>query len=88
MHHTGNPRHRPPFGGDRGRGRNGHTNNTNRGGKAHSPPAPHQKPDPSNGKKKKRKTNNLGLVPGDEEDDDLDDEEQRLTEMIGADAPK
>jgi len=48
----------------------------------------HQKPDaPSAGKKKKRKTNTLGLTPGEESDDDVD-EEARLVEMIGADAPK
>ncbi|KAK1774127.1 hypothetical protein QBC45DRAFT_52992 [Copromyces sp. CBS 386.78] len=82
------PRHRPQFGGDRARGRNGNANNnTHRGGKAHSPPAHHQKPDHLNGKKKKRKTNTLGLTPGDEGDEDVEDEEQRLNEMIGADAP-
>ncbi|KAJ1307915.1 hypothetical protein OPQ81_001992 [Rhizoctonia solani] len=38
-------------------------------------------------RKKKRKTNTLGLTPGDESDDDLD-EEAKLSELIGADAPE
>jgi len=50
-----------------------------------------QKPDTSvHVKKKKRKTNTLGLTPGEESSDGegtLDDEEKRLTELLGADAP-
>ncbi|KAI8633468.1 hypothetical protein F5Y19DRAFT_302127 [Xylariaceae sp. FL1651] len=50
-----------------------------------------QKPDAAvHAKKKKRKTNTLGLTPGDESSDGeaaLDDEEKRLTELLGADAP-
>ncbi|KAI1809624.1 hypothetical protein GGS20DRAFT_272147 [Poronia punctata] len=50
-----------------------------------------QKPDTSvHAKKKKRKTNTLGLTPGDESSDGeaaLDEEEKRLTELLGADAP-
>jgi len=54
------------------------------------PNAMHQKPDAASsaGKKKKRKTNTLGLTPGDESDDDDVDEEARLLELIGPDAPK
>ncbi|EAA35924.1 hypothetical protein GE21DRAFT_1720 [Neurospora crassa] len=87
-HNNGHPRHRPQFGGDKVRGRNGHAGGHNsRGGKAFSPPAHHQKHDHSGGKKKKRKTNTLGLTPGDESDEDDENEEERLNEMIGADAP-
>lgn len=85
--HNNHPRHRAQFGGDKFRGRNGHAGgHNNRGGKAHSPPTHHQKPDPAGGKKKKRKTNTLGLLPGEETEDD-ENEEERLNEMIGADAP-
>ncbi|KAI1126234.1 hypothetical protein F5Y10DRAFT_216320 [Nemania abortiva] len=52
---------------------------------------PSQKPDAAvHSKKKKRKTNTLGLTPGDESSEGeggLDDEEKRLTELLGADAP-
>ncbi|KAI0144653.1 hypothetical protein GGR57DRAFT_323559 [Xylariaceae sp. FL1272] len=51
-----------------------------------------QKPDNSAhaNKKKKRKTNTLGLTPGDESSDGeaaIDDEEKRLADLLGADAP-
>lgn len=50
-----------------------------------------QKPDAAvHSKKKKRKTNTLGLTPGDESSEGegaLDDEEKRLSELLGADAP-
>ncbi|KAI1821932.1 hypothetical protein F4861DRAFT_425858 [Xylaria intraflava] len=52
---------------------------------------PSQKPDAAvHAKKKKRKTNTLGLTPGDESSEGeemLDDEEKRLSELLGADAP-
>ncbi|KAI1182659.1 hypothetical protein F5B17DRAFT_176443 [Nemania serpens] len=52
---------------------------------------PSQKPDAAvHSKKKKRKTNTLGLTPGDESSEGeggLDDEEKRLSELLGADAP-
>lgn len=59
----------------------------------------HQKPDANahgnanannanaGGKKKKRKTNTLGLTPGDDSADEEYDEEAKLVEMIGPDAP-
>ncbi|EON97787.1 putative nuclear fragile x mental retardation-interacting protein 1 protein [Phaeoacremonium minimum UCRPA7] len=54
-----------------------------------TPNTHHQKPDAASaGKKKKRKTNTLGLTPGDDSDEDDVDEEAKLTEMIGADAPQ
>lgn len=34
------------------------------------------------------KTNTLGLTPGDESDENDKNEEERLNEMVGADAPK
>ncbi|KAI0404441.1 hypothetical protein F4802DRAFT_228966 [Xylaria palmicola] len=50
-----------------------------------------QKPDAAvHSKKKKRKTNTLGLTPGEESSEGegaLDDEEKRLSELLGADAP-
>lgn len=77
---------RPHFGGDKNRGRN---QNQNKGQPAQTPPTQYQKPDAaSTGKKKKRKTNTLGLTPGDESDEDDENEEQRLNDMYGADAPK
>jgi hypothetical protein len=77
------PRH---FGGDKSRGRN---QNQNKGPSVQTPPIQHQKLDaPSAGKKKKRKTNTLGLTPGDDSDEDDENEEERLNEMIGAEAPK
>ncbi|KAI0543180.1 hypothetical protein GGR58DRAFT_496642 [Xylaria digitata] len=52
---------------------------------------PSQKPDAAvHSKKKKRKTNTLGLTPGDESSEGegtLDDEEKRLSDLLGADAP-
>ena len=75
-------KNRPQFGGDKSR-------NRNRSRPAHTPPTHHQKPDAAPlGKKKKRKMNTLGLTPGDESDEDDENEEQKLNEMIGADAPK
>ncbi|KAI1776730.1 hypothetical protein F4818DRAFT_358576 [Hypoxylon cercidicola] len=47
----------------------------------------HQKSDPAAAKKKKRKTNTLGLTPGDDNSDDDADEEKRLEELLGTDAP-
>lgn len=64
--------------------------NRNRGGPApaQTPPTHHQKPDAASaGKKKKRKTNTLGLTPGDESEEDDENEEEKLTELIGPDAP-
>lgn len=60
------------------------------GGGFQAPPHAHQKPDvaASAGKKKKRKTNTLGLTPGEESDEDELDEEAKLVELIGPDAPK
>ncbi|KAK4649196.1 uncharacterized protein QC761_116830 [Podospora bellae-mahoneyi] len=95
--HTGhNPRHhnrgggfhsnsknRSHFGGDKHRNRN-----QNKGQASQTPPTHHQKPDAASAsKKKKRKTNTLGLTPGDESEEDLENEEERLTELIGAEAP-
>ncbi|KAI0387329.1 hypothetical protein F5Y04DRAFT_239955 [Hypomontagnella monticulosa] len=85
----------------RGHGRGGHTHsnrgshsmNNDRGEKFrhrdHKPhqPLTYQKSDPTAAKKKKRKTNTLGLTPGDEESDEGVDEEKRLEELLGADAP-
>ncbi|KAJ3565557.1 hypothetical protein NPX13_g7462 [Xylaria arbuscula] len=52
---------------------------------------PSQKPDAAvHSKKKKRKTNTLGLTPGDDSSEGegaQDDEEKRLSDMLGADAP-
>ncbi|KAK4189709.1 hypothetical protein QBC35DRAFT_126639 [Podospora australis] len=74
---------RPHFGGDRNRHRN-----QNKGPSAQTPPVQHQKPDAASaGKKKKRKTNTLGLTPGDESEEDIENEEERLNEMYGAEAP-
>lgn len=73
---------RPPFGGDKMR-------NRNRGGHAQTPSSTHQKPESASGsKKKKRKTNTLGLTPGDDSEEDDENEEERLNELIGADAPQ
>ncbi|OTB06552.1 hypothetical protein M426DRAFT_318949 [Hypoxylon sp. CI-4A] len=47
----------------------------------------YQKSDSASAKKKKRKTNTLGLTPGDDDEDDGIDEEKRLGELLGADAP-
>ncbi|ROW01391.1 hypothetical protein VPNG_07594 [Cytospora leucostoma] len=85
--------HRTGFNDNKGRHHN--HNNTNNNSNARKPGGPpstpqthHQKPDAaSTGKKKKRKTNTLGLTPGDESEDDLD-EEAKLSELIGADAPE
>ncbi|KAJ4295667.1 hypothetical protein N0V88_004369 [Collariella sp. IMI 366227] len=74
---------RPHHGGDKNRNRG-----QNKGQATQTPPTQHQKPDAASaGKKKKRKTNTLGLTPGDESDEDDENEEQRLDEMYGADAP-
>lgn len=71
------------FGGDKNRHRN-----QNKGPTAQTPPTQHQKPDAASaGKKKKRKTNTLGLTPGDESEEDIENEEERLNEMYGAEAP-
>ncbi|KAJ9137913.1 Zinc finger transcription factor [Pleurostoma richardsiae] len=83
--HTANNsfRSRPQFGGDKIR------HNKKSGGPPSTPNTQYQKPDAASaGKKKKRKTNTLGLTPGDDSDDDDADEEAKLTEMIGADAPQ
>ncbi|KAK3311232.1 uncharacterized protein B0T15DRAFT_67221 [Chaetomium strumarium] len=81
FHHS-KPRH---LGGDKSRSRN---QNQNKGPSAQTPPIQHQKPDAASaGKKKKRKTNTLGLTPGDDSDEDDENEEERLNEMIGAEAP-
>lgn len=77
-------RGRPHTGGDKMR----HNNHKKPNGVPSTPQGGHQKPDaPSAGKKKKRKTNTLGLTPGDESDDDFN-EEAKLVELIGPDAPK
>ncbi|KAI1176030.1 hypothetical protein F4777DRAFT_578453 [Nemania sp. FL0916] len=80
-------------------GRGGRGGHNNRGEKfrqrEHKPSHgfnPAQKPDAAvHSKKKKRKVGNtLGLTPGDassEDEDGLDDEEKRLSELLGADAP-
>ncbi|KAI6294387.1 hypothetical protein MCOR34_009719 [Pyricularia oryzae] len=76
-------RGRPHTGGDKMR----HNNHKKPNGVPSTPQGGHQKPDaPSAGKKKKRKTNTLGLTPGDESDDDFN-EEAKLVELIGPDAP-
>ncbi|KAI0171980.1 hypothetical protein GGR52DRAFT_449478 [Hypoxylon sp. FL1284] len=92
----------PPYGSSmRGHGRGGyghshrgaHTMNNDRSEKfrhrdqkSHQPLS-HQKSDPAAAKKKKRKTNTLGLTPGDDGSDDDGDEEKRLEELLGTDAP-
>ncbi|KAK7970700.1 hypothetical protein PG988_009773 [Apiospora saccharicola] len=60
-----------------------------RGQRPHHDHSPAQKSDPSSSKKKKRKTNTLGLTPGDGEESEEEsvDEEKRLSELLGADAP-
>ncbi|KAK6841943.1 hypothetical protein PG987_002803 [Apiospora arundinis] len=60
-----------------------------RGQRPHHDHPPAQKSDPSSSKKKKRKTNTLGLTPGDGEESEEEsvDEEKRLSELLGADAP-
>lgn len=83
---------RSGFNDNKGRHHN-HSHNSNNnhrkpGGGPSTPQTHHQKPDAASaGKKKKRKTNTLGLTPGDESEDDLD-EEAKLSELIGADAPE
>ncbi|KAK7908035.1 hypothetical protein PG985_015338 [Apiospora marii] len=88
---------------NRGRGRDGpgafrgrsHHNDRggdkfrHRGQRPHHDHSPAQKSDPSSSKKKKRKTNTLGLTPGDGEESEEEsvDEEKRLSELLGADAP-
>ncbi|KAI2616540.1 hypothetical protein GGR54DRAFT_641560 [Hypoxylon sp. NC1633] len=76
--------------------RGGHAMNGDRGEKfRHRDQKPHQsfnnyqKSDAAaaSAKKKKRKTNTLGLTPGDDDSDDGIDEEKRLEELLGADAP-
>ncbi|KAI0846890.1 hypothetical protein F5Y00DRAFT_254333 [Daldinia vernicosa] len=85
---------------NRGHGRGGHAH-SNRGAmngdrgekfrprdqKPHQPSNNYQKSDHAGAKKKKRKTNTLGLTPGDEDSDDGVDEEKRLEELLGTDAP-
>lgn len=67
----------------------GFHNNGPQGAHAAHPPSHHQKPDAASAaKKKKRKTNTLGLTPGDESDEEEADEESKLVELIGPDAPK
>ncbi|EFW99405.1 zinc finger transcription factor [Grosmannia clavigera kw1407] len=75
---------RPNFGGDKMR------HKKISGGPIKAAPSQHhQKPDAASaGKKKKRKTNTLGLTPGEESDEEDVDEEAKLVEMIGPDAPK
>ncbi|KAK4170130.1 hypothetical protein QBC43DRAFT_197450 [Cladorrhinum sp. PSN259] len=78
-----NNKSRPHFAGDKNRNRN-----HNKGPNAQTPPTHHQKPDAASAsKKKKRKTNTLGLTPGDDSDEDDENEEERLSEMIGSEAP-
>jgi len=83
--HNGNFKNRSQFGGDKMR-------NRNRGGPApavQTLPTHHQRPDAvSAGKQKKRKTNTLGLTPGNGSEEDYENEEEKLAELIGADAPK
>ena len=75
-------RGRSQFGGDKMR-------HKKPGGSVPTPNTHHQKPDAASaGKKKKRKTNTLGLTPGEESDEDDADEEARLLELVGPDAPK
>lgn len=75
---------RPNFGGDKMR------HKKISGGPVKAAPSQHhQKPDAASaGKKKKRKTNTLGLTPGEESEEEDADEEAKLVEMIGPDAPK
>ncbi|GAP82921.1 putative nuclear fragile x mental retardation-interacting protein 1 protein [Rosellinia necatrix] len=76
-------------------GRGGHGNRGEKFRHREQRPAhgfnPSQKPDAAvHSKKKKRKTNTLGLTPGDESSEAegaLDDEEKRLSELLGGDAP-
>ncbi|KAL7628281.1 hypothetical protein AAE478_002480 [Parahypoxylon ruwenzoriense] len=74
-------------------GRGAHAPASDRGDKfRHRDQKPHQvfnnqKSDPAAAKKKKRKTNTLGLTPGDDDSDAGVDEEKRLEELLGADAP-
>lgn len=71
------------FGGDKMRHKR-----SNGGPNRAYPPPYHQKPDAAfAGKKKKRKTNTLGLTPGEESEEEDIDEEAKLVEMIGPDAP-
>jgi len=80
--YQGNAARGRPFGGDK-------TRYKKSGGSLPTPISHHQKPDAASvGKKKKRKTNTLGLTPGDESDEDDADEEARLLELVGPDAPK
>lgn len=83
MHgHQAMHKHRPHDGGDK-------TRNRSRGSHAPAQPSHPTKPDSAaNGKKKKRKTNTLGLVPGEDTEEDDENEEERLNDMYGADAPK
>ncbi|KAL8413848.1 hypothetical protein RB594_005184 [Gaeumannomyces avenae] len=82
--HSSNGRGRPHMGGDKMR-HNHHIKKP--GGAPSTPHNNHQKPDAASaGKKKKRKTNTLGLTPGEESDDDAN-EEEKLVELIGPDAP-
>ena len=81
-YHNNAARGRPSFGGDKMR-------HKKPGGSVSTPSSHHQKPDAASaGKKKKRKTNTLGLTPGEESDEDDADEETRLLELVGPDAPK
>lgn len=88
--HSNNFKQRPGFNDNKGRHQNhNHNNNRKQGGGPSTPQnhMHHQKPDAASaGKKKKRKTNTLGLTPGDESEDDFD-EEAKLSELIGDDAP-
>ncbi|KAI0197620.1 hypothetical protein F4808DRAFT_294789 [Astrocystis sublimbata] len=76
-------------------GRGGHNNRGEKFRSREQRPAhgsnPSQKPDAAvHSKKKKRKTNTLGLTPGDESSEGEgapEDEEKRLVETLGADAP-
>ncbi|KAI1339541.1 hypothetical protein F5Y15DRAFT_76011 [Xylariaceae sp. FL0016] len=77
--------------GSRSNHRGGRGGFSDRGGKSHhrdQRPNHSQKSDAASSKKKKRKTNTLGLTPGEAESDDAGvDEETRLKELLGDDAP-
>ncbi|KAI1847352.1 hypothetical protein JX266_006577 [Neoarthrinium moseri] len=93
-HNSNRGRGRDGFSGH-SRGRGGHHNDRNDKFRHKGQRPPHhehhnaQKSDAMSGKKKKRKTNTLGLTPGDGLDSDKDeaDEEKRLAEFLGNDAP-
>ncbi|KAL2263374.1 hypothetical protein VTK26DRAFT_7013 [Humicola hyalothermophila] len=84
--HNNNGRSRNFYGGDRNRNRS-----QIKGPAAHTlpaHPAQYQTDGAASAGRKRRRTNTLGLTPGDDgSDSDGENEEKRLNEMYGADAP-